>query len=262
MTFTHGEPDAAGLEQFRSELATLTFELPVTDVLVRGRRLRQRRRRPPLIGGAVALLTVATLLVQGTGHQQPAFADWTAQPQTSSGNDMAAIDAFCHKAGLTAGAPRRVIDRRGSVAFAVYGDQRALSTCTAWRANGVWETGSAASDLRERPVQHRGKGRAVAFEQLEAGGTAQGLTQSAVGWAEPQVAKVVVTTRERTTVATLGPDGLFTAWWPAHLDVDGHSLELTTVTGYDAGGRVLGTEHWPLTTDERSRGYDDGVAGG
>ena len=71
--------------QFRTraerDFADITLDRPVTEILSRGRKLRQRRQRLPTRGVLTIASVAATIAVQTTARHSPAFAAWTSRAQ-------------------------------------------------------------------------------------------------------------------------------------------------------------------------------------
>ncbi len=228
--------------RIEEDFADLTLDQPIGGIMSRGRLLRQRRQRLPMLGVLTIGTVAAMITVQSFAHQGQAFAAWTSHAQATDSRTAAAIDSSCRSAGsIPAVLPRRVLDRRGDFALSIYTDGQSIAVCDRFRGSGApfftqgggGGPGAVTQASAVTPVHP------VVFEGSEATFLAhEGSAISAFGWVGPAVAKVVINSGDYTTTATLS-DGLFSGWWPG-----GPSGTLTTVTctAYNGEGQVIGRD--------------------
>lgn len=233
-------------DRIKEDFADLTLNQPIATVMSRGRQLRQRRRRLPMLGVLTIGTFAAVITVQASAHQSTAFAAWTSHAQTTDSRTAAAIDHSCRaQANIPAAMPLRVLDRRGNFALSIYTDGHNTVACHRFRGS------------KEQPFT-RGVttfARGNAWSQVSSGASAvtpahpvvlearsglsiehEGSAVSTYGWVAPAVVKVIINSGDYTTVATLS-DGLFSAWWPG--DATGKP-KAVACTAYNAEGKVIG----------------------
>ena len=228
--------------RIEQDFADLTLDHPISGIMSRGRQLRQRRRRLPMLGVLTLGAVAAMITVQSFAHQGQAFAAWTSHAQPTDSRTAAAIDSSCRSAGsIPAGLPRRVLDRRGDFALSIYTDGQRIAACDLFRGSrepfftqgGGSGPGKVSQASAVTPIHP------VAFESTEATVLVnEGSAVSAFGWVGPAVAKVVINSGEYTTTATLS-NGLFSGWWPG--DARG-TLTTVTCTAYNSTGQVIGRD--------------------
>ena len=221
------------------DFADLTLEQPLTKILSRGRRLRQRRQRLPLLGVLTLGAVAALITVQSSAHQGQAFAAWTSHAQPTDSRTATAIDRSCR--GSVGALPLLVLDRRGDFALSVYTDGQTIAVCDRFRGSqqqfftqgsisGPEAVTQAKAVTPNHPVAFEGSG--ASFQVHE------GSASYAYGWIGSAVAKVVIDSGGYRTTATL-TDGLFSAWWPGNAN---GTVSTVTCTAYDNAGQVLGRD--------------------
>jgi len=229
--------------RIEQDFADLSLDQPTAGIMSRGRRLRQRRQRLPLLGVLTIGTVAAMITVQSAAHQGKAFAAWTSHAQATDTRTAAAIDSDCRTTGkIPAALPRRVLDRRGDFALSIYTDGQRLAVCDRFRGSKepLFTQGGSSGPGAVTQASAVTPAHPVAIEGSEATFLAnQGSAISAYGWVGPAVTKVVINSGDYTTTATLS-DGLFSGWWPG--DASGTRLPPVTCTAYNGQGQVIGRD--------------------
>jgi hypothetical protein len=233
-------------ELVQREFVGLALDHPVTGIVARGSSLRHRRQRLPILGFLTIAAVTAVVTLQTSPHHGQAFADWTSQAQATDAQTAAAIDSSCRSGNIPNSLPRRVLDRRGDFALSIYTDGQSIAVCARFRGNGkqVFTQGGTSGPTDVARASAVTPTHPVVIEGSQATMAAHtGSAISAFGWVDPSVAKVIISSGEYTTAATLS-DGLFSGWWPG----DGQgTLEHVTCTAYNGAGQAIGQDTLPST---------------
>lgn len=226
----------------KGDFATITFDQPVEAIAARGERLRRRRQRMPIVGALSLAAIASTLALQGSSQREQAFAAWTSRAQATDPRTAATIDGNCRADGVPAALPLRVLDRRGDFSLSIYTDGQRLAVCDRFRGSDPERAFTQGGGGGTTAVLH---GEAVTAQHplaIEGAGSTfsahEGSAAYAYGWVSALVSKVVISSGDYTTDATLS-DGLFSGWWPG---IGDKSIGAVVCTAYDASGEIVGQE--------------------
>jgi hypothetical protein len=227
---------------------------PVAATTPAARRLPIRRRYAAgLAGAAVVTTTAVTVAVLASSPTaDPAFASWTAVPQTASGaappeRDMVDWQSQCRQltgAGLRIEGvrPRQdggrrpiLVDRRGEYTFCVdvvEGNGTAVDPLVVVAGIKGGDVQQAWGTVFDRPVR-----RPTASDVLVLGGDSGAVPEPATisasyGLAGGDVQGIDIVLASGTRVTATVRDGRWAAWWPASLgDPRMHRLFVRTAAG-------------------------------
>ena len=234
--------DTQLLSRLEQDFAGCTLDRPAGEVVMRGRRLRRRRQRLPLLGAITLTLVATQVVAQSRSPQSAAFAGWTSRAQATDPVTAAAIDRACRRREIPATLPLRVLDRRGDFALSVYTDGRSLAVCERFRGTSPGQRFTQGGSSGPSPVTHAADVSGSKPVVLEGAASIflrhEGSAVSAYGWVGPKVAKVVLISGGYRTQATL-TGALFSGWWPE--DAAG-SLGVISCLAYDAAGALIGQD--------------------
>lgn len=235
-------------QKLRDSGADLTLDVPVTDIVGRGDRLRRRRHRTVAAGGVAAVVVGATALSvtlsQETSPLLPqANAAWGPELVNLPASELTTIAGTCREAlgdagwRLPADVAPFAADERGGVAMVYFQHAGQLGDCWLVQDGGAYAPRSTGvAELEELPP-----GFHVDFAALSySSGTVAGPASDGAGAVRvsDQVDRLEVEVAGVTREAMVA-GGVALFWLP-----DGISQQQTddlAVTAYDAEGTVLVT---------------------